>query len=469
MKFLKYFLITIFALNFGNSFAMEEAKVNAQNQQENFESLDAEIKSLSQYLDTLKHENNDHKTIREVIQNIVGLFLKKNCKPEILKFIQENKSFFENKILNLDPANLEKKDYKFLEEFFKLLMLNDVNFQIFPNYGYRGFLEFKNGKIDYGYLQCYPSYFEAFINAEKEKNKEQRFSEIQRLLYEFGNLNSSLSKIVNGYEDSKIPQILLDFKDFYLKGKIDEANAILKELKPSELKIILEANHNIAFYLLVDRLKRNNLNPFESTDFALKDELLGWNILMWAASIGRYSNYILSVIKVQQKFDLLLCKDQQGRNAIDIARLFGNYNFIRSLKGYPEIMDYIQQHCQIPLNPINDFKEAYLNGNIQTAKEIVNYIKDEDLEFIDGKDNVLGWTKPMWIAAEGAITLIEKIDKNEPIFNEIDQLGRNAIDIANLFGNQFDIARRLREHVQANPCREVAEVLRNPDSSCIIS
>ncbi len=468
MKFLKYIFITIFALNLGNSFAMEEAKVAAQNWQEDsifsryIETLDAEIKSLSQYLETLKAENKDHQAIKELIQNIVGLLLKKGCKPEeILTFIQANKEFFKNKILNLDPAILNQKDNNFLEEFFKLLMLNDFNFQILLEEGYRGFLEFKNGKINYRSSMGYPApLYDAFINAELKKNKEQRFNQIRCLLYEIGSLNPPLSNIINGFEDSRIPQILLDFKHFYLKGDIDSANKILKNLRPDVLQIILEKN--IARKLLASHFQRRfRGNPFESVDFTIKDELLGWNILMWSFATGRKADYILNALKDQ---NLLLQKDEQGRNAIDLAKLFGNYDYIQRLKQYPAIMNYLQ----MPLNFIDDFKNAYLAGNIKRANAILPYIKDADLQFFDGQDATLGWTKLMWLAAKGKINALEEIDPHEIIFNRRDQMGRNAIDIARLFGYE-DAAQLLIKRVQANSCAEVSETLGNPDSSCIIS
>ncbi len=123
MQFLRYFLLTIFALNLGNSFAMEENLVKLAEKIEN----SVLIEKFERTLETRSIGKN-----REIINSLINHMIKNCASIEDLANFIDNKGYkkYFDTYLMLEFKDLSNKPYEFLIKFYRLLILNGIPFCI---------------------------------------------------------------------------------------------------------------------------------------------------------------------------------------------------------------------------------------------------------------------------------------------------------------------------------------------------
>ncbi len=183
MNFLRYFFLIIFALNFGNSFAMEDNKVAQEILDE--KTLDETIKEIailwsSLWLTKCKDSGADSAkaelemknsgNLKEFLIDIIDLMIQQKYQiQEVIKFILKYKEIIlkhNSEYLKFERGCLETYKKNDIENLITFLILNEINFYIYC--AQRGIfvIGFKNGNISYSKYDFGLS-FRAYVSCEE--------------------------------------------------------------------------------------------------------------------------------------------------------------------------------------------------------------------------------------------------------------------------------------------------------------
>ncbi len=236
--------------------------------------------------------------------------------------------FLNSSVVNSMDIYLCSKIYKHREKIFSGLVAGFVAYQAYKKL--KPYLTWPIANMLYGFaFHNQANGIQRYLDGNRVQSQQAARQELVKTPL---NNNNALTLALDFIQNEQpVQKEILEFEEAY---RLDNVEAARKIAATVEGYLDLFLRNDQDYLNLFNALGGDNiLNLFAALNIDINstDRLMGWTILMWAAATG--NEQLVQQVSTHPDIDSTL-RDQKGRTALDIARLFGRDSIVKYLSQY---------------------------------------------------------------------------------------------------------------------------------------